>query len=249
MDNYKKVRELYLKVKETFRKYEKFGTDDSEVDGVLQSIIHHAILDGKQFKARDADHWQLFNNVGADSAAAKMNIVVKNLIAEILKVRKGDLDKWDFDEGDDSELWKIFSLWRFESVETKDDAIVEFAVGMKNKSLLDLAEDSRSGLTELLLYGDSIYTLQDRANKSGAFADLGNKLWFKWTSNVPVGYEETYVYYLDVMKNKNVKVIVASPSARGFTATTKTLTRPEEYYLVPTNKVPSKAVDAVNKKI
>jgi len=93
------------------------------------------------------------------------------------------------------------------------------------------------------------YDLQDRANKKGAVADLGNKLWFKWTKNVPSGFEDVYVYYLDVMKNKNVKVLWAEPTARGYKVTTKTLTRPAEYTSVDIKDVPQKAIDAVNKKL
>ena len=41
----------------------------------------------------------------------------------------------------------------------------------------------------------------------------------------------------------------AEPTARAYKATTKTLTRPEEYTLVDMKDVPKKAIDTVNKKL
>ena len=50
------------------------------------------------------------------------------------------------------------------------------------------------------------YTLADRYDMSGPFAELGHRLWFMRTSMVPAGYRMV-AYYLGNCKNGSVKVL------------------------------------------
>jgi membrane peptidoglycan carboxypeptidase len=89
------------------------------------------------------------------------------------------------------------------------------------------------------------YNLGHRAKKSGPIIDLGQKLYFKWTKNVPSGYEDQYVYYLDSLKNNNVKVLWID----GNKAKIKTISRPDEYTVVDMDDVPDYVKKAVKKKL